>query len=207
MTIDKIQFISNAGNGYTHLESIKVALDLGCKWIQLRIKHEDEQQILGQALQARQLCQSYDAKLIINDFSKIARAVNADGLHLGLNDMAISEARKVLDSNRIIGGTANTIEDVKKQVSEGADYVGLGPYRFTKTKNNLSPILGLDGYSKIIKQLRKEGFTIPIIAIGGIQFEDIEAILQTGIHGVAMSNAILQTPSQSITHQIQKLLC
>ena len=97
----------------------------------------------------------------------------------------------MLGSSFIIGGTANTFEDVKKHYGASANYIGCGPFRFTTTKKNLSPVLGLDGYRYIVKQMRETSIQLPIVAIGGITAEDIPAIMQTGFTGIALSGTIL----------------
>ncbi|SKB44729.1 thiamine phosphate synthase [Dyadobacter psychrophilus] len=206
--IEKLQFISSQSAEMSHLESIRLALEAGCRWIQLRVKNQEEAQILEIATAAKSLCDSYTAKLIINDFPNIARSVNAHGLHLGLNDMPISEARKIVGHNMIIGGTANTFEDILLRVNEGADYIGLGPFRFTGTKQNLSPILGLGGYDELMQRLVKTNIEIPIIAIGGILPDDIPGLLATGLHGVAMSSALIQSKEPKETVQkLDEILC
>ncbi|MCF2502279.1 thiamine phosphate synthase [Dyadobacter sp. CY107] len=208
LKIHKLQFISNQTAGLSHLESIKLALTAGCRWIQLRVKNQPENEVLEIAIAAKELCDSYAARLIINDFPHVAKAVNAYGLHLGLNDMPIAEARKIVGHNMIIGGTANTFEDVLLRINEGADYIGLGPFRFTTTKQNLSPILGLDGYRVIMQKLSEHKLSIPIIAIGGILPDDIAEILATGIYGVAMSSALIQSKETKETVQkLEEILC
>lgn len=206
--IDKLQFISNQTGGLSHLDSIQIALDAGCKWIQLRVKDKPEDIVIQTAIDAKQLCDQYEAKLIINDFAHVAKLVNADGLHLGLNDMSIQEARKITGAKIIIGGTANTLENVLNRIDEGADYIGLGPYRFTNTKQNLSPILGLEGYHSIMKNLNMQTRQIPIIAIGGIQVDDIADLTESGIYGIAVSSLVIQSPDpKELVSQIQKTLC
>lgn len=188
--IDKLHYISQQPQNGTHLTAVKKALDAGCQWIQLRIKEESEVNILDQAIKISELCAGYKAKLIVNDHPEIALKAGAYGLHLGLQDMPITQARQIVGADMIIGGTANTFEHIQQRVAEGADYIGLGPFRFTKTKQKLSPILGLVGYGNIISQVRAAGIRIPIIAIGGILPEDITPILQAGLFGVAVSGAI-----------------
>jgi thiamine-phosphate pyrophosphorylase len=111
-------------------------------------------------------------------------------VHLGKQDMAPAEARALLGPQFIIGGTANTFAAIEGLVAAGVDYIGLGPLRFTTTKEKLSPILGLAGYADILGQCRAAGFTTPIVAIGGVALADIPALLATGLHGVAVSGAI-----------------
>jgi thiamine-phosphate pyrophosphorylase len=193
--IQPLQYISQAPRTGTHLDAIEQVLKAGGKWIQLRIKNQLEAEILPFAQAAQALCEGYGAKLIINDYPHLAKAVGSYGVHLGLQDMPIAEARKIISPGQIIGGTANTFEHILQRVAEGADYIGLGPFRFTRTKENLSPIVGLEGYQKLMEKVRKAGIKTPIVAIGGIEAADIPAILETGIYGIAVS-AVL-------TNQIQ----
>lgn len=188
-----IQFISHQNERFTYLQGIAKALAQGCRWIQLRMKDADEELLYNTALEAQRMCKEYGATFIIDDHVGLAKRIHADGVHLGRNDMPIAEARALLGNDYIIGGTANTIEDVRNHWRDGADYIGCGPFRFTTTKKNLSPILGLEGYSKIIAQMKDEDIDIPIVAIGGITFDDIPEIMATGVTGIAMSGGILNT--------------
>jgi thiamine-phosphate pyrophosphorylase len=206
--IGKLQFISNNRTGLTHLESIQTALDAGCLWIQLRIKDESFEQVLQQAIGARKLCELYGAKLIINDYPLIAKEVSAHGLHLGLEDMPIPEARKITGKDMIVGGTANTLAHILLRLKEGADYIGLGPFRFTATKQNLSPVLGMTGFKEIMQQLELLPTSIPVIAIGGILPDDMPDLKATGIHGFAISSALLQAENKKVmVTNIYKTLC
>nr|WP_294876494.1 thiamine phosphate synthase [uncultured Pedobacter sp.] len=188
--IDKLHYISQETENTSHLDAINKTLIAGAKWIQLRVKNKPEDVILELAIKANALCRAYGARLIVNDHPLIALKAGAYGLHLGLTDMPIAEARSIVGEQMIIGGTANTFEHVKQRVAEGADYIGLGPYRFTNTKQNLSPIIGLEGYEAIMEQVSIAGITTPIIAIGGIELNDISLIMTTGVHGVALSGAL-----------------
>ncbi|WP_449438487.1 thiamine phosphate synthase [Pedobacter steynii] len=188
--IDKLHYISQETENIGHLDAINKTLIAGAKWIQLRVKNKPDDVILDLAIKANALCKAYGARLIVNDHPLIALKAEAYGLHLGLTDMPIAEARNIVGNQIIIGGTANTFEHVKQRVAEGADYIGLGPYRFTNTKQNLSPIIGLEGYEAIMKQVSITGITTPIIAIGGIELKDIPLIMTTGVHGVALSGAL-----------------
>ncbi|WP_308574676.1 thiamine phosphate synthase [uncultured Prevotella sp.] len=186
-----IQFITHANDRYDYLDGVRMALEGGCRWIQLRMKDASEEEVLKTAESTRKLCRQYDAVFLLDDYVELVERSGADGVHLGKNDMPIDEARRLLGKDKIIGGTANTFEDVKRIYSAGADYIGCGPFRFTTTKKKLSPILGLDGYRRIIKQMTAYGINIPVIAIGGILLQDVSDIMQTGVSGVAVSGAIL----------------
>ena len=192
----KLQYISQGITATEQSGNIQKALDAGCNWIQLRFKNATTDEVTTLSEQVKKLCSNYSATFIINDHPHIAKAVGADGVHLGLTDMGIIEAIKIIGRNKIIGGTANTIEHVLQRVLEGCNYIGLGPLRFTTTKENLSPILGLKGYKKIMEELELRQIQMPVYAIGGIVLEDITAIMQTGIYGVAVSGIIANYPDK-----------
>ena len=205
--IDKLHFISQESETTSHIDSIKQALEAGCKWIQLRVKNQSEETVKQYALEAKKLCDNYDAKLIINDFPQIAKDVDAYGVHLGLLDMPVADARKIVGDKLIIGGTANTFENILLRVKSGADYVGLGPFRFTTTKENLSPVLGLEGYQSILNNLQQAGVNIPIIAIGGIESNDISSLIEAGVHGIAISGTIAKAEDKpAIVSELYALL-
>ena len=187
-----VQFITHFTEQYSYLDSVRIALEGGCRWIQLRMKDASTEEILPIAKEALALCRKYRATFIIDDHVEIARQIKADGVHLGKSDMPIAEARKILGKDFIIGGTANTFEDVLAHHQAGADYIGCGPFRFTTTKKNLSPILGLDGYRHIISQMKEADISLPTVAIGGITKADIPPLMETGITGIALSGSILR---------------
>lgn len=186
-----LQFISHYTERYSYLDSIRLALEGGCRWIQLRMKDTPDEEVRPVAIEALQMCRDVGATFIIDDRVELVKELGANGVHLGKNDMPISEARKVLGSAFIIGGTANTFEDVKAHYEASANYIGCGPFRFTTTKKNLSPVLGLEGYRHIVEQMEEANIHLPIVAIGGITAEDIPAIMQTGVTGIALSGTIL----------------
>ena len=178
-----LQFISHYTERYSYLDSIRLALEGGCRWIQLRMKDTPDEEVRPVAIEALQMCRDVGATFIIDDRVELVKELGADGVHLGKNDMPISEARKVLGSAFIIGGTANTFEDVKAHYEASANYIGCGPFRFTTTKKNLSPVLGLEGYRHIVELMEEANIHLPIVAIGGITAEDIPAIMQTEVTG------------------------
>ncbi len=192
--LPEIQYISQGDTARQQSDHIRKVLDMGYKWIQLRFKHQEQKVLLPLAEEIKLLCESYQAIFIINDHAEIAKQVDADGVHLGLTDMAIADARAILAPGKIVGGTANTLQDVRQRIAEGCSYIGLGPYRFTSTKEKLSPVLGLEGYRNTMAALAPEEKTTPIYAIGGIQQEDIKALLTVGIYGVAVSGLLTHNP-------------
>jgi len=188
--IEKLQYITHTSPSLDHCELAQKACKGGIKWVQLRVKDQVTEEWLDTAKRAKKICEEHGAALIINDNVEIAKLVGADGVHLGKDDMSPVEARQILGENCIIGGTANTFEDVQNAVKKGVDYVGLGPFRFTITKQNLNPQLALEGYREIVEACKEHDMKIPLVAIGGIRVEDVEEILKTGVHGVAVGTAI-----------------
>lgn len=188
-----LQFITHYTESFSYIDSAHMALEGGCKWIQLRMKNADSKTLKETALLVQSLCKQYQATFIIDDHVELVKEIGADGVHLGKNDMPVAQARQFLGKNYIIGGTANTFEDVMLHYRSGADYIGCGPFRFTTTKQKLSPTLGLEGYRNIIQQMTEANIHIPIVAIGGITRYDISDILATGVQGIALSGTILNS--------------
>ncbi|MHA7056604.1 thiamine phosphate synthase [Aquimarina sp. M1] len=205
MKEENLQYISQGESPQEHLQHIGAACEAGVRWVQLRLKDVDVATGLNTALKCREICDQYGAVMIVNDSVSIAKASQADGVHLGLKDMNPKEARVILGDNYIIGGTANTLQDCIKHKDDGVDYIGLGPFRYTNTKIKLSPVLGLDGYQKIISEL--DDHNTPIIAIGGIEERDIGQILDTGVHGIAVSGMLTkQDDLEERIEYIKKLI-
>lgn len=194
-----LQYITHATPQIGYVEGAKRALMGGCQWIQLRMKGADDEEFIRTGKELRNLCSHYGATLILDDRVHLVERLRADGVHLGEHDMPIAEARKILGHKRIIGGTANTIDQIIQHAIHGADYIGCGPFRFTTTKEKLAPTLGIEGYKRISSQMRSEGITLPIVAIGGITLDDIPALMSTGVDGIAVSGAILSTPQPEET--------
>ncbi len=204
--LPKLQYISQGNTPGEHLTHIESALDAGVSLVQLRLKNSSDELYLDLAHKTKALCDAYAAKLIINDQATIAQSCNSDALHLGLTDMPIPEAKKLVPG-KLIGGTANTFEQVKQRCAEQADYIGLGPYRFTSTKEKLSPVLGLEGYQNIINRMKAEHLHTPVYAIGGIELKDIAFLINTGMYGIAVSGLITQShQKETLVKEINHLL-
>ncbi len=197
---NKLQYISQGETVEKQLQNIHQALDAGCNWIQMRFKNQTPEKRFSLAEAVKVLCEEYLATFIVNDDVLLTQKIAADGVHLGLTDMNIPEARAILGDRKIIGATANTFEDVLFQSKNGCDYIGLGPFQFTETKEKLSPILGTEGYYSIMNKMKTQNILAPVYAIGGITLENIEDLVKTGIHGIAVSGMITKS------HQKEKLV-
>lgn len=199
MTINKkiscFHFITHPVEGGSPYHQVQQALKGGCDWFQLRMKKHHPDAIMAEAVKIIELKKEAGFTMIINDHPDIALRTGADGVHLGKLDLSPTEARRILGDQFIIGGTANTIEDIDRLVDQGVDYIGLGPFRFTSTKENLSTVLGLEGYRNIFPRLISRNIRVPVIGIGGILLDDIPALLETGMHGIAAASSIIKSAS------------
>lgn len=204
--IAHIQYISQGVTPDDHLDNIKTVLDAGVTWVQLRMKGSQEDIVLKTALEVRNITLKYEATFIVNDYYDLVQHCDADGVHLGKSDEKPSIVRKALGEEYIIGATANSLEDIIGLSDSGINYIGLGPYRETKTKRNLSPILGLEGYRSIMKILDGISIETPIYAIGGIEATDIKELMQTGISGIALSRYLTEGDINTKFKKINELM-
>ncbi len=185
--IPKLHYITQGSSVMEHLENIQKSCNAGAELVQLRFKGVVEKKILKAAHEAREITSHFQTRLLINDNYKIAREVKADGVHIGKTDADPTLVRRHLYTWQLIGGTSNNLQDCETLIAKQVDYISLGPFRFTETKDNLPPVLGINGYTAIIDALKTE---TPIIGVGGITTTDVTAILETGISGIAVSGAI-----------------
>lgn len=201
-----LQFISHENERLGYADGVREALRGGCRWVQLRMKHASDDEFLAMGQEVGRLCRAAGATFILDDRVHLVGALGADGVHLGKNDMHPAEARTILGPDKIIGCTANTLDDALAAVDAGADYLGVGPFRFTTTKERLSPVLGTEGYRGIMTALRLRS-DIPVVAIGGITAADIPAIMATGVTGIALSGTILSSadPAGETAHILEIL--
>ena len=190
--VSRLQFISN-GSAQEQVEQIRRACEHGIDWVQLRLKNCSKEVILDTAFEVKEICHRTHTTFILNDHVDIAVKVDCDGVHIGKQDISPTQARTLLGNTKIIGCTANTFEDVKILSQFNINYIGIGPYRFTTTKEKLSPILGLEGYQEVLENMKLHNINIPLIAIGGIQVNDVKSIMNIGMHGIAVSGAISNT--------------
>lgn len=206
-TASRLQFITHFTDKYSYYDSAMMALEGGCRWIQLRMKDACEDEIERVARLILPECRRMGAVFVIDDHVELALRVGADGVHLGKNDMPVDEARRLAGDGFIIGGTANTFEDVQRLAAQGADYIGCGPFRFTMTKKNLAPMLGLEGYKRILSQMKECGIGLPLVAIGGITSDDIPQLMAAGVSGIALSGSVLRAeqPVEEMRKVVEKL--
>lgn len=186
-----LQFITHPSDRYSVAEEVQMAIEGGCRWIQLRLKDATDEEFRATALEIIPLCKETDTILVFDDRVELTRELMPHGVHLGKEDMDPRQARELLGPGAIIGVTCNTLDDIKATSGIDIDYIGLGPMRTTTTKQKLAPVIGLEGYAPLVKAAREAGITTPIVAIGGITADDVESLMATGVNGIAMSGAII----------------
>lgn len=190
--LPRLHYVTQGETTAEHLTHLKRLCEAGCPWIQLRLKGVREQEYQAAAREAVAYCKTYKVLLTINDSVATAKMVGADGVHVGKTDQAPAAVRAAYPS-AIIGATANTWEDVAGLANAPIDYIGLGPLRFTSTKKNLSPVLGLEGYELILQKMKEQQINIPVLAIGGIREEDVASLRALGVWGIAVSGLLTQS--------------
>ncbi len=202
-----LQYITAPKPGLTLAEQVEYVCCGGVRWVQLRMKEASFAEMLQEGKLIKEICRRYNALFIVNDNVQAARQLDADGVHLGKEDMNPLEARKILGNRKIIGATCNTWEDIQLRQKQQVDYIGLGPFAFTTTKEKLSPFLGLEGYQQLVSKMQENQISIPVFAIGGITETDIPALMQTGIQGIALSGLIKNSKNLCAkTKEILKLI-
>jgi thiamine-phosphate pyrophosphorylase len=199
----KIQYISQGNTPDEHLVNIKKALDAGINWVQLRMKTYHEEIVLETAIAVRKLTLNYDATFILNDYAELVHHCDADGVHVGKNDVSPKIARSILGDGYIVGGTANSDHDMVAMVMAEVDYIGLGPFSNTTTKKNPAPVLKRESFVRAASLFEDTSIKIPVFAIGGIELEDLDEISKTGVYGIAASGMF--TDKEDLEERVKKI--
>lgn len=165
-------------------EQVEDALKGGVTCVQLREKTLDEANFLKEAREIRQLCKRYGVPFLINDNLKVAIACGADGVHVGQDDLPVTEVRRRVGDGMIVGVSAHNVEEAKRAVAGGADYLGAGAVFGTTTKSNVTPL------SHATLREICEAVEIPVVAIGGITKDNVLQLHGAGVRGVAVVSAI-----------------
>ncbi|MGI8670470.1 MAG: thiamine phosphate synthase [Aridibacter sp.] len=201
MFLPKIYPITDAGlTRLLHAEQVKKLIKGGAEFIQLREKHASPIDFFESAQEALEIARKHNVKIIINDRIDIALTLKADGVHLGQDDLPPEKARKILGKRAIIGFSTHNLEQALEAVKKPIDYIAVGPVFATTTKENPDKIVRIEG----LKQIRKEIGEFPIVAIGGINYENYQKVLDAGADSVAIISGIL-SDAKNITQNFRKL--
>ena len=185
MYLKGLCFITDKASGLSFEDMTIKVLRGGVRWVQYRDKVRSRREIYEEAIRLRKITKDYNAMFIVNDYTDIAYSVNADGVHLGQNDLPLKEARRIIGKKKIIGISTHDLEQAIEAERDGADYIGFGPVFQTMTKDAGEP-KGIDMLREVKAKVK-----IPVVAIGGINLENIMSVLNTRIDAVAVASAIL----------------
>lgn len=191
-----LQYITTNSREEKLLKEVEELLHLGVRWIQLRLTNISEQEYREHILLIKPLIEEFNATLIINDNLELALEFNT-GIHLGKNDFPIQAAKKILPKNTVIGATCNTTEDIVTAIKDGASYIGLGPFKYTETKKNLSPILKEAGLIEILADLGEMSLAPNLTLVGGIKLEDLSFLSELGIKSIAVSSLLAKAENKN----------
>ena len=175
--------------GRSHLEVMRAAIEGGATAIQLRDKEATTRELVEVGRALRELARQRGVAFIVNDRVDVALAVDADGVHVGQDDMPARLARKLLGLDKIVGVSASTVEEALQAQADGADYVSASPVFSTPTKPDAAPPTGLEGLRAFVEALR-----VPVVAIGGINEGNVGEVIKAGAAGVAVISAVVAAP-------------
>ncbi|MBE2226516.1 MAG: thiamine phosphate synthase [Ignavibacteria bacterium] len=174
---------------YSHLQIAKMAVKGGADILQLRDKTLPTGKLIDISKKIAAFCREHKVLFIVNDRVDVVMASGADGVHLGNEDIPVKDARGLLGSRKIIGGTAHSLKEALLRQNEGADYVGFGHIYPTKSKFKPEKAKGTNMLSEVVKKVK-----IPVIAIGGISLSNIDDVAGTNVHGIAVIGSVLRSP-------------
>jgi len=199
--IEKLHFITHDIAGLTHIEQTQLACEAGAKWVQYRCLTKNDEELLTEINAIAEICDDWGATLIVTNHIHLNRKADIQGFHIEDMDADFTALRKQLGEDITIGGSSNTVEGLIRLAAEGADYAGCGPFNITATKPNDFPLLGVKGYTEIMSILREKEIILPVLAVGGITLDDTDALMETGIFGIAVSSAINQAAQMKYAYQ------
>jgi thiamine-phosphate pyrophosphorylase len=200
LELPKIYPITDAAiSGLSHVEQVKKLIDGGARIIQLREKHASPRDFFESAARAIQFARRSEVRIIINDRVDIALALKADGVHLGQDDMPPDKAREILGPDAIIGFSTHSVKQASAAIALPVDYIAIGPIFETLTKEDSDDVVGLGG----LGQVRAAVPDLPLVAIGGITLENINAVLAAGANSAAIIGAIISNPARIESRLLQ----
>jgi thiamine-phosphate pyrophosphorylase len=188
--IEKLQYITHDIPDLSHIEQVQLACEAGAKWIQYRCFSKNEEELLNDINSVAEICDDWGTTLIVTNHIHLNGKADLQGFHIEDSKADFLALRKLVGDDITLGGSVNNVEDVIRLAEQGVDYVFLGPSSAVQTNINSSPFLGIDGYLNSINLLKDSNISIPVLAAGGIKIYDVEPLMQTGIFGIAVSEAI-----------------
>lgn len=190
--IEKLHFITHDIPQHSHIEQAQIACQAGAKWIQYRCLTKNDEELLEDINAIAEICDDWGATLIVTDHIHLNGKADIQGFHIEDMDADFIKIREQLGEAITIGGSSNTLNGLIRIAAEGVDYAGFGPFYTTTTKPNNAPLLGITGYQTAMQALKEKSIDLPVLAVGGITLSDVDALMATGIFGIAVSASINQ---------------
>ena len=188
--ISQFHYLTQDLPNRSHLEQVNLACDAGAKWIQYRCLSKTDDEMLKELHPIASVCDDWGTTLIITNHFHLVALADIQGVHIEDMNADLAAIRNIIGDDKTLGASANTFEQIKKHIHNGADYIGCGPFGHTDTKPNQSAHWGVEGYQNMVEKLKTENLEIPLIAAGGVQLQNVTALMNTGIYGVAVSAAV-----------------
>lgn len=207
--ISKLHYLTQDLPHRSHAEQAQIACEAGANWIQYRCLSKSDDDMISEIHHVASICDDWGATLILTDHYHLLHQVDAQGVHIEDMKADFPAIRKIITDEKTLGGSANSFADIRRIALSGVvDYVGCGPFAITQTKPNDYPLLGNEGYRQIISKMEESKIELPILAVGGIMIADIDALLQTGIYGIAISAAVnlADNPSNALREIYKKIV-
>lgn len=207
----RLMFITHPNSQNSLQEQLEGYVNGGGRLVQIRLKGVAKEELSRVVTRVVGVMDELGGSVIVNDNWEVARATGAWGVHIGQKDGDPYKVRKAVGESMALGVTVNTAEQLLALKDAPIDYVGLGPLRFTRTKENLASILGIEGIRNVVTKAREAGVTHPIFVIGGVENIDVRPLLALGVHGVAVSGSIASASdpvfaTQKFLESIEKIL-
>jgi thiamine-phosphate pyrophosphorylase len=199
--IEKLQFISHDLDTLTHIQQAQIACEAGAKWFQYRCLTKKDDELLKDIQAIAEICDDWGATLIVTDHVHLNGKADIQGFHIEDMDADFNALRAQLGEAITIGGSSNTVGGLIRLAHEGVDYAGFGPFSVTTTKPNNAELLGTEGYVAAIQKLREMHIELPVLAVGGVTLNDVDALMATGIFGIAASAAINQAADMASAYR------
>lgn len=190
--IEQLHFITHDLPAHTHVEQARIVCEAGGKWIQYRCLTKDDDALLNDINQIAGICDDWGATLIVTDHIHLQGKADIQGFHIEDMNADFLQIRAQVGAACTLGGSSNTLDGLLRLANEGVDYAGFGPFSHTDTKPNSYPHLGVQGYEQAMQELKAQQVALPVLAVGGVTINDVHALMQTGIFGIAVSAAINQ---------------
>lgn len=205
--ISRFHYLTQDMPHRSHPQQAQMACENGANWIQYRCLSKNDEGLLADINEISAICDDWGATLIVTNHVHLVHEADVQGVHIEDFDADLKAIRELIGDEKTLGASSTHFLQVKKALDEGADYTGYGPFAHTDTKPNEMAHVGVDGYLLLIKQMQEAGIDLPVIACGGVGLENAEAILATGVYGVAVSSAINrnENPGQMLKAFYQKI--